>query len=160
VVLADPKAIKFYDMMTCTIEDSKGVFYSDKDARFDFLIDGNKNEGPISGIAGWFTSDFKTRTDEGGKNAPKINHPSFLSTGPDSGYTHWGQQVFYLPSNIPLLKGQTTRLKGTIEMTRTKENARLYNCRMKFESSRFNHDDPNSLPLSKSGLVEHVWMIP
>ena len=159
-VLADPKAIKFFDMMTCTLEESKGIFLGDKDATFDFMVDGSTNQGPISGIAGWFTSDFKTRTDEGGKSAPEISNPSFLSTGPENGYTHWGQQVFYFQSGIPLLREQTTRLKGTIEMTRTKENARLYNARIKYEASRFKTGDPKKSPLSKSGDVEHVWTIP
>mmetsp|Transcript_11011 Transcript_11011/g.22233 ORF Transcript_11011/g.22233 Transcript_11011/m.22233 type:complete len:109 (+) Transcript_11011:293-619(+) len=40
-------------------------------------------------------------------------------------------KLFYFQSGIPLMKGQTTHLKGQLEMTRTKENARLYNCRIK-----------------------------
>lgn len=50
--------------------------------------------------------------------------------------THWGQQVFHLPSPLPLLAGQTTRLQGTLEMTRTEESARLYNVRFRYEASR------------------------
>ena len=159
-VLSDPKAIKYYDMMACTIEEAKGISYGDRDAKFDFLVDGSRTQGPISGIAGWFTSDFKSRTDEGGRNAPKINNPSFLSTGPENGYTHWGQQVFYFQSAMPLLREQTTRMKGTIELTRTKENARLYNARIRYETSRFKNGDPNRVPLSTSDEVEHVWTIP
>ena len=159
-VLADPKAIKFYDMMTCTLEDSKGILFREKDAKFDFFVDGDAVQGPISALAGWFTADFKSRTDEGGKDAPKINNPSFLSTGPENGYTHWGQQGFYFPSNIPLFRGQTTRVKGTIEMTRTKENARLYNARVKFVSSRSDNSDRNGLPLTKTPETEYVWTIP
>ncbi|KAL3903554.1 MAG: hypothetical protein SGILL_010403, partial [Bacillariaceae sp.] len=158
-VISDPKAVKHYDMMTCTIEESKGLTFDEKDAKFDFLVNGSKNQGSLSGFAGWFTSDFKSRTDEGGKNAPKVNNPSFLSTGPENGYTHWGQQVFYFASALPLLRDQTTRLKGTIEMTRTKENARLYNARISYEASRFKNDDPNRVPLS-SDQVERVWTIP
>ncbi|KAL3915095.1 MAG: hypothetical protein SGILL_005806 [Bacillariaceae sp.] len=158
VVLADPKAIKFYDMMTCTIEDSKGILAGDKDGAFDFKVDGSTMQGPISAIAGWFTSDFRSRTDEGGKNAPKLAHPTTLSTGPENGYTHWGQQCFYLPAAIPLMKGQTTRMVGTIEMTRTKENARLYNSRFKFSWSR--EDKEAGDILNKSDDMEYVYTIP
>jgi type I protein arginine methyltransferase len=159
-VLAEPRPVKFLDMMTVTIEDSKGIFAGDKDAAFDFQVDGAKVYGPISGIAGWFTSDFKSRTDDNGANAPKINNPAFLSTGPQNGYTHWGQQVFYFTSSIPLLQAHTTRLNGTIEMTRTKENARLYNVRLTYESSRFKNNDPEKQVLRVSEKTEQVYSMP
>jgi len=41
--------------------------------------------------------------------------------------THWGQQVFYLPTTIPLSKGETKQINGTMEMVRSKEYSRLYN---------------------------------
>jgi hypothetical protein len=41
----------------------------------------------VSGFAGWFTTDFN-----GSADAP-LNAPTTLSTGPEAGYTHWGQQV-------------------------------------------------------------------
>jgi type I protein arginine methyltransferase len=44
----------------------------------------------ISGFAGWFTADFK------GTAETPLPAPLTLSTGPENGYTHWGQQVFYL----------------------------------------------------------------
>mmetsp|Transcript_12119 Transcript_12119/g.19520 ORF Transcript_12119/g.19520 Transcript_12119/m.19520 type:complete len:429 (-) Transcript_12119:1774-3060(-) len=159
-VLAEPVAIKRLDMMTCTIEDSKGISLGEKMSSFSFAVDGSKVQGPISAIAGWFTADFKSRTDEAGINAPKINHPSFLSTGPENGYTHWGQQVFYFLSGIPLFQGETTTMTGTIEMTRTKENARLYNCRIKYASSRKKNEDPDGRVLMKSAETEQVYTIP
>lgn len=159
-VLAEPKAIKYLDMMTCTLEDSKGIFAGDPDSAYDFAVDGSSQQGPISGIAGWFTSDFKSRTDAGGDGAPKINHPSFLSTGPENGYTHWGQQVFYFPSGIPLLKGETTHIAGSLEMVRTKENARLYNCKLKYSTSRKKTNDPDGPILMKSPDSEQVYLIP
>jgi hypothetical protein len=55
--------------------------------------------------------------------------------------THWGQQVFHLPSAIPLLPDQTTRIAGTLEMMRTKDSARLYNVRFRFVSSRRKTED-------------------
>jgi len=159
-VLADPKAIKYFDMMTCTLEDSKGITADEPMNSFDFSVDGSEVQGPISAFAGWFTADFKSRTDEGGVDAPKLSHPSFLSTGPENGYTHWGQQVFYFQSGIPLLKGETTRLAGSLEMVRTKENARLYNCKIKFSASRKKTDDPDGRVLMKSAVSEQVYLIP
>jgi protein arginine N-methyltransferase 1 len=88
-VLAEPVAIKQLDMMNCTIEESKGIYAGDSMSSFVFDVNGTKVHGPISGLAGWFTADFKSRTDDVGKDtAPKILHPSFLSTGPENGYTH------------------------------------------------------------------------
>jgi protein arginine N-methyltransferase 1 len=161
-VLAEPKLIKHYDMATCTLADSRGVSSEDPGAVnvFDFNVDGSREGGPISGVAGWFTADFKSRTDEAGENAPKMSHPAFLSTGPENGYTHWGQQTFYFQSGIPLLKGETTRLEGSLEMMRTKENARLYNCRIKYSSSRRKSENDTDPILMKSAVVEQVYQIP
>jgi protein arginine N-methyltransferase 1 len=159
-VLAEPKAIKHLDMMTCTLEEAKGIMAGDSIATYDFEMDGSRERGPISGIAGWFTSDFKSRTDEAGAGAPKISHPSFLSTGPENGYTHWGQQMFYFQSGIPLLKGETTKITGNIEMIRTKENARLYNCKIKYSASRKRTDDADGPVLMKSPEAEQVYLIP
>lgn len=159
-VLAEPKAIKFLDMMTCTIEDSKGVSSGDPNATFDFSVDGSRNHGPVSGFAGWFTADFKSRTDEGGDSAPKLPNPSFLSTGPENGYTHWGQQVFYFHSGIPLLAGETTQIKGDMEMYRTKENARLYNCKFRFTAERRKTGDDEGRVLNKSVLNEQLYVMP
>ena len=44
--------------------------------------------------------------------------------------------MFRLPSAIPLLADQTTRIHGTMEMMRTKESARLYNARFRYKTSR------------------------
>lgn len=159
-VLAEPKAIKYLDMMNCTLQDSRGIGPDDSLSTFDFNIDGSREQGPISAIAGWFTADFKSRTDPAGSLAPKLSHPSFLSTGPENGYTHWGQQVFYFASSLPLLHGETTNLKGSIEMTRTKENARLYNCKIKYSSSRKKTDEADAPILIRSAVTEQVYQIP
>ena len=159
-VLAEPKVIKVLDMMTCTLEESRGIMPGDEMATYDFAIDGATTTGPISGIAGWFTSDFKSRTDSGGAAAPKLSNPSFLSTGPENGYTHWGQQVFYFQSGIPLLKGETTQITGSLEMVRTKENARLYNTKLKYTASRKKTGDDSGNVLMKSPEAEQVYLIP
>jgi len=167
-VLAEPQIVKYLDMHTCTLAESKGIFLGDQGCEFDFDIAGPaingsyEDDGPISGLAGWFNVDFKSRTDEEGKNvAPKVDNPAFLSTGPENGYTHWGQQVFHFLSSIPLIQGDTTRLQGTLEMSRTKENTRLYNCRICFRvSRRRSHEPKDGHVLMKGKEVEHVYQIP
>ncbi len=75
--------------------------------------------------------------------------------------THWGQQVFHLPSAIPLLADQTTRLDGTMEMMRTKESARLYNVRFRFTSSRRKTgSDKEGGVLMKSKVEELIYQMP
>jgi protein arginine N-methyltransferase 1 len=162
VVLAEPKEIKYLDMTTCTIADARGIPAGDALAAFDFDVVGEEAFGPISGIAGWFSADFRSRTDAAGSNAPKLSHPAFLSTGPEAGYTHWGQQTFYFPSSVPLLRGETVRLQGNLEMTRTKENSRLYNCRISYTTSRrkSNEDRETGQVLMKSSRTEQVYQIP
>mmetsp|Transcript_27906 Transcript_27906/g.39270 ORF Transcript_27906/g.39270 Transcript_27906/m.39270 type:complete len:421 (+) Transcript_27906:69-1331(+) len=160
-VLAEPKMVKHLDMMKCTIEDSRGITEGAPDSDFCFDISGNEVAGPVSGFAGWFTADFRSRTDEDGESAPKLSNPAFLSTGPENGYTHWGQQVFFLVSGIPIIKGHTTTVEGAIEMMRRKENARNYNSRIKFSTSRRKIEDgKDAAPLMKSALVEQVYQIP
>jgi protein arginine N-methyltransferase 1 len=52
-------------------------------------------------------------------------------------------------------------MEGTIEMMRTKENARLYNCRFKFQNSRRKKGEPaDGALLMKSGVSELVYQIP
>ena len=160
-VLAEPKMIKYLDMHTCTIEDVRGIAAGSVDAAFDFQVNGDEVAGPISGFTGWFTADFRSRTDAGGIDAPKLLHPAFLSTGPENGYTHWGQQTFYFLNSIPLLKGETTRVTGGLEMMRTKENSRMYNCRINYTSSRRRSDAGDDGPvLMKSAKVDQVYQIP
>jgi protein arginine N-methyltransferase 1 len=45
--------------------------------------------------------------------------------GPEGGYTHWGQQVFYLKDGIDCTTD--THIKGTVTMPRQDKNKRLYN---------------------------------
>lgn len=160
--LGTPAVVKRLDMCTCTLADSKGIFSGDEDSTFDFDINSDDYPGQtISGFAGWFTADFKSRTDEGGKGAPILSKPAFLSTGPENGYTHWGQQIFHFLSSIPLIAGETTNLKGSLEMTRSKENARLYNCRIRYNNTRRKSDEKkDGNVLMKGATVEHIYQIP
>lgn len=161
-VLATPSMVKQLDMCTCTLADSKGIFSGDPSTEFDFDVVSDDNPGAsISGFAGWFTADFKSRTDEDGKAAPLLSNPAFLSTGPENGYTHWGQQVFHLLSSIPLIQGEKTNVEGSLEMTRSKENARLYNCRIRYSSTRRKaNENKDGKVLMKGKIVENVYQIP
>lgn len=107
-LLADPIVVKEYDMHTCTVEDARGVgldIGEDKGngSPIDFDVVGRRLStslvsadgdatadfgavGPISGFAGWFTVDFKSRTDPVGRRAaPVVSNPAHLSTGPEMG---------------------------------------------------------------------------
>mmetsp|Transcript_1428 Transcript_1428/g.1944 ORF Transcript_1428/g.1944 Transcript_1428/m.1944 type:complete len:429 (+) Transcript_1428:130-1416(+) len=161
-MLAEPKVIQEYDMMTCTVDDARGIEADDPMGTFDFEINGTRQSGPVSGLAGWFTADFKTRTDSlMTVDTPPMSHPAFLSTGPENGYTHWGQQTFYFLSSIPLLKGETTQLTGRLEMMRTKENSRLYNCRIAYTASRRREEEEKEgALLMKSGPFSQIYQIP
>lgn len=89
-LLAEPAVLKIFDMCTCTLEDSLG-FLPGNAVPFSFEVDGNMQSTSnkfdsdgyeqqpnvqkppvVSGFAGWFTADFKSRTDEAGVNAPKL----------------------------------------------------------------------------------------
>lgn len=160
-IIAEAQPVKMLDMITCTIEESRGLALNDELSSFDFDIsDDYKDGAPISGFAGWFTSDFKSRTDADGADAPKLMSPAFLDTGPEA-RTHWGQQVFHFLSSIPVLSGQKVRLYGKLELMRTKENARLYNCRFKFRTSRRDQSEPkDGKVLMESDWNEVVYQMP
>ena len=93
-LLAEPQVVKEFDMHVCTLEDARGVGI-DSGVPLDFDIvaraPGNGGTesgvaGPVSGFAGWFTVDFRSRTDEAGMGvAPEMANPSYLSTGPEMG---------------------------------------------------------------------------
>eukprot|EP00569_Conticribra_weissflogii_P005892 CAMPEP_0171345122 /NCGR_PEP_ID=MMETSP0878-20121228/20895_1 /TAXON_ID=67004 /ORGANISM="Thalassiosira weissflogii, Strain CCMP1336" /LENGTH=454 /DNA_ID=CAMNT_0011848467 /DNA_START=384 /DNA_END=1748 /DNA_ORIENTATION=- len=172
-ILAEPSIVKTYDMAVCTVEDARGVGLlpgkvGGNGVPFDFDVVGRRQDsssgpsGPVSGFAGWFTVDFKSRTDTIGRDAaPSIPNPTYLSTGPEMGYTHWGQQVFHLPSAIPILAEQTTRIQGTLEMMRTKESARLYNCRFRFNAARrMTGVEKEGAVLMQGETAELVYQIP
>jgi len=179
-VLGEPQILKEVDMHTCTLSEARGITAAGgiggDDGLFDFDVSPESTGDtlahakggsptdypPVSGFAGWFTADFKSRTDPvGATHAPTLRNPAFLSTGPEAGYTHWGQQTFHLPTSIPLLRGEVTRLKGSLEMTRSRENARLYNCRIRYNTSRRKAGEGrDGATLMKGEDVENVYQIP
>ena len=181
-ILATPQVIKTLDLMTCTHKDTRGIFDSVASSRegnadtneFDFVLD--PNDAIVSGFASWFTTDFKSRTDSMVSNdAPKLVKTVTLNTGPDQGYTHWGQQAFYLIEGIPVensldrgdgtlpeggIGGQSTtvHLKGTLEMFRTKANTRLYKCRIQHYLEEIDNQSQKVTRTTKP--IENVFDIP
>ena len=67
--------------------------------------------------------------------------------------------MFHLPSAIPLLAGQTTRIRGEMDMARTKDSARLYNVRFRYEASRRKTGSDGG-ELMKGKTEELVYQIP
>lgn len=114
-VIGQPVVIKRLDLNTCTLADAEGVVKTPFDICVPFPI-------RVSGFAGWFTVDFN------GSVANPVHVRKTLSTGPEMGYTHWGQQVFYLRD--PLDCTPDGRVHGSVEMVRQERNKRLYNMKI------------------------------
>lgn len=110
-VVGKPLEIKHLDLTTCTLADAEGV----TETAFEAVVPYGTT---VSGFAGWFTVDFH------GSEANPLEHKVTLSTAPEIGYTHWGQQVFYFPEAIEAAQG--TKLHGTVSMTRQVKNKRMY----------------------------------
>lgn len=104
--------IKQLDLNTCTLKDAEGI----DDIHYNIKIPFNTK---VSGFAGWFTTDFM------GSENIQLKKRVVLSTGPEVGYTHWGQQVFYLKDAITCSANST--ISGNLSMTRQPVNQRLYN---------------------------------
>ena len=132
-LLAAPCVVKEFDMHVCTVDDARGVGLAEvvegttgenemneaeaggDGVPFDFDIVGRKTDGgamsratgPMSGFAGWFTVDFKSRTDEVGRDAaPQVPNPAYLSTGPEMGcecYIFATSNVGRMPPSLFLL---------------------------------------------------------
>ena len=110
-VIGEPVVIKRIDLNTCSLEDCEGVDKQKYSIMAPFAV-------RVSGFAGWFTVDFA------GSAVTPVYRRVTLSTGPDAGYTHWGQQVFYLKDAIDCTPN--TVISGTLEMVRQEKNKRLY----------------------------------
>lgn len=111
-VIGQPCIIKRMDLSTCTLKEAECV----QKTNFDILVPFPVR---VSGFAGWFTVNFN-----GSVENPAVKRVT-LSTGPEMGYTHWGQQVFYLKDPIDCTTD--TKLHGTVAMVRQEKNQRLYN---------------------------------
>lgn len=109
--VGQPVVIKKIDLNTCSFEDIEGVDKQEYSISTPFPV-------TISGFAGWFDVDFA-----GSETTPIVKRVT-LSTGPHAGYTHWGQQVFYLKESISCTPNTT--ISGELQMMRQDKNKRLY----------------------------------
>eukprot|EP00984_Skeletonema_dohrnii_P023544 scaffold12634_cov196-Skeletonema_dohrnii-CCMP3373.AAC.1 len=118
---------------------------------------GGAEDEEINGFAGWFTVDIQSRTDEEGKQfGAKMTNPVHFSSSPEIGDTHWGQQAFYFASAIPVQSNGKVKIDGTMEMIRSKENARLYNVKLQYTIGATAADGLNNV----MDMVESVYKIP
>lgn len=117
-VIGQPVVIKRMDLNTCTLKDAECVNQVPFEIQIPFPV-------RVSGFAGWFTVNFN------GSTATPATKRVTLSTGPEAGYTHWGQQVFYLHDAIDC--SAETKLHGNVSMTRQVKNKRLYDLNLDFK---------------------------
>lgn len=117
-VIGQPCVIKQLNLHTCTQQDSDSV----PEIKFDIF---SPFPVTVSGYAVWFTADFNGSPENPAKKRV------VLSTGPEMGYTHWGQQVFYLPKAIECQTG--TQIEGTVSMTRQDVNKRMYKLNLDYK---------------------------
>lgn len=122
-VVSTPVVVKSFDLNTCTIADALGV----DNASFSFTVD---KASRVSAFAGWFDAVFA------GSPSSPCTEVVTLSTHPRVGYTHWGQQVFFLEDAIDL--EPEDELVGTMSMYRTKDSARLYHVAVNYRVERKN----------------------
>lgn len=109
-ILAAPAHVASLDLYTITLEEARAVEKID----FDFEV----GVGSVDAFAGWFDTSFDAT-----KTTP-FDHPVLLSTDPKYGYTHWGQQVFFLGPERDRHHSKKTR--GTFSLTRQQTALRLY----------------------------------
>eukprot|EP01125_Pyxidicula_operculata_P021752 TRINITY_DN8611_c0_g1_i1.p1 TRINITY_DN8611_c0_g1~~TRINITY_DN8611_c0_g1_i1.p1 ORF type:complete len:378 (-),score=91.67 TRINITY_DN8611_c0_g1_i1:68-1057(-) len=110
-LLGKEVAVKEIDILTCTVESTKGV-----DSQFKMKIN---RDGRMCGFVGWFDVNFR-----GSPENPATTNVT-LSTAPRVGYTHWGQQAFFVQPAKPVFAGDS--IEGRIEVVRTTQNQRLLN---------------------------------
>jgi len=151
-LLTNSQQILSLDCNTCTLEDFKSVHFA-----YNLNIvnknssggggpkpnpgrgRGSGNPRPITphppklaGFAGWFEVDFV-----GSKQNPAPMKVT-LSTAPHVGYTHWGQQCFFLHPSVPTQDAD--KVEGNISIVRRKDNQRLMNVEISYRLKKREQD--------------------
>lgn len=116
-VVGQPVVIKHLDINTCTLADAECVPVTPFSISVPCTV-------RVSGFASWFSVDFA------GSASNPTKHRVTLSTGPEVGYTHWGQQVFYTKDCIDCQPD--VNVSGTVALTRQDKNKRLYDFHVVF----------------------------
>jgi protein arginine N-methyltransferase 1 len=110
-VVGEPLEVKTLDFKTCTLQEVQGIDRT----KYEITV---PKATTVTGFAGWFVTHF-----EGSKENP-APHPVTLSTAPEAGHTHWGQQAFYLENALDCKEG--AKLHGSLAMPRQAGNKRMY----------------------------------
>ena len=120
-----PCCVGVIDLNTCTLAESAGI----EAAPFRFPVPLDR----VAAFAGWFDCYFEGSPEE---PCEKI---VTLATAPADGYTHWGQQVFFVDPTLVRdavrLNGGRAPLKtsGKLGLTRQAGAARLYDVHAKLD---------------------------
>jgi protein arginine N-methyltransferase 1 len=144
-LITDAAIILSLDCNKCTLEDYKTV-----SSQYNLRINnksasrpnpgarpgrgpGYVSRGPgpssrITGIAGWFEVDFL-----GSEQNPAPAKVT-LSTAPHIGYTHWGQQCFFLHPPVEINDADT--IAGKVNIVRRKDYQRLMNVEFTYHLKR------------------------
>lgn len=143
VLMADPVAIKSWDLRTCTLAEIKADVVSPFAFQVSHVGNGvdadNANRGRLGGFCGWFDVDFH------GSNASPVTTSITLSTSPFVQSTHWGQQAF------PIFPSIATEIddvvQGMICVTRRTDNQRLMNVKLTYSVGSLNEEDNDATPV-------------
>jgi len=124
-MVGEAAQIGAWDLSRVTAEQVQGVEKTSFRLSVPELMRGSEGEVrrtprplSLSGFAGWFTVQFN------GSNEFPAARPVELSTAPEMGYTHWGQEVCFLRHALSVYAGDT--VSGSMSMTRRKDNKRTY----------------------------------
>ena len=148
VLVGEAQPVYSIDLKQASFKDAEGI--SDSEFSLMHSLLKKNSDGTISrvkdflsikGFALWFTIDF-----HGG------SQHSTMSTGPENGYTHWGQYACYL--HEPLKVAATQEFSGSFGMTRKKHNPRMYNLNIKVFSMSATDES------KKTVLVDRTYDLP
>ena len=124
IIVSDAPAIYSIDLKTVTLDEVLAVNeknFNLQALQLQRLANGTTvrrsklQKIPIAGIAAWFDVKFN-----GGVTK------STMSTGPENGYTHWGQYALYFLKSLIWDNPDANELSGTFAMHRTPANPRMY----------------------------------
>ncbi|KAJ3449010.1 arginine methyltransferase 1-related [Anaeramoeba flamelloides] len=120
-IISNSTLLKTIDLMTVSVEE---INFSKS-----FILTAQK-DGNIDAFATFFTYSFNF-----------CHKPIYISTSPDSYYTHWKQTIFYLEKNLPIYRGEV--VKGIFTLKQNKNNFRDLDITVRYtfdsENEKINH---------------------
>lgn len=140
-VVGRPCAWHTFDVGTVTVDELKRA------ARGPFTCTVLAT-GPVQALAGWFDVRF-----EGSTESPAVA-PVVLSTAPECGYTHWGQQVFLLVNELQAQQGDV--IAGEAALTRQPKNERTLHLDLTYALRRHSPAAPAGEEVAPQVSVRHA----